>query len=204
MKLHALAWCALALGLLGAPGITGCGRGADTGAPATTSQPAVASATPLAAASLPALATTTASGELPAGSLRDLRDLAATLGPDLLRTFHNPNGVTIRMMDMTNKTEDMPGRDMSIYTVKLTNLLNTGTTSDRLLFVEQAALLNMQANPAGGTPTTTGFISQFTLSSEVRSMSNGRTTYYLLTFHLTSFTTGAQVWSSSYELQALN
>jgi len=98
---------------------------------------------------------------------------------------------------------------------KLTSLLNTGVTADRLLFVEQQATLrNMQAqelgNPdpfgdAGRAPTADPrILPQFALYGEVRSMVSGRTTYYLFTFHLTNLTTGGQSWNGSYEVRTLN
>jgi len=149
---------------------------------------------------------------------RDLREMASRLAPDLLQcadVVRNPYRVTIVMKDMANKTEDMPGRDMSIYVAKLTSLLNTGVTADRLLFVEQAATLqNMQAQElgnqdpfgdAGRAPTASQrILPQFALYGEVRSMVNGRTTYYLFTFHLTNLTTGGQSWNNSYEVRTLN
>jgi hypothetical protein len=149
---------------------------------------------------------------------RDLREMASRLAPDLLQCndiVRNPYRVTIVMKDMANKTEDMPGRDLTIYVAKLTSLLNTGVTADRLLFVEQQATLrNMQAqelgNPdpfgdAGRAPTTDPrIVPQFALYGEVRSMVSGRTTYYLFQFHLTNLTTGAQVWNGSYDVRTLN
>ena len=149
---------------------------------------------------------------------RDLREMASRLAPDLLQcsdVVRNPYRVTIVMKDMANKTEDMPGRDMNIYVAKLTSLLNTGVTADRLLFVEQQATLrNMQSqelgNPdpfgdAGRVPTQDPrILPQYALYGEVRSMNNGRTTYYLFQFHLTNLTTGAQVWNGSYDVRTLN
>jgi hypothetical protein len=149
---------------------------------------------------------------------RDLREMASRLAPDLLTCAditRNPYRVTIVMKEMANKTEDMPGRDLTIYVAKLTSLLNTGVTADRLLFVEQQATLrNMQAqelgNPdpfgdAGRAPSTDPrILPQFALYGEVRSMVNGRTTYYLFQFHLTNLTTGAQVWNGAYDVRTLN
>jgi hypothetical protein len=149
---------------------------------------------------------------------RDLREMASRLAPDLLTCndiVRNPYRVTIVMKEMANKTEDMPGRDLTIYVAKLTSLLNTGVTADRLLFVEQQATLrNMQSqelgNPdpfgdAGRAPSTDPrILPQFALYGEVRSMASGRTTYYLFQFHLTNLTTGAQVWNGSYDVRTLN
>jgi len=149
---------------------------------------------------------------------RDLREMASRLAPDLLQCadiVRNPYRVTIVMKDMANKTDNMPGRELTIYVAKLTSLLNTGVTADRLLFVEQQATLrNMQAqelgNPdpfgdAGRAPTADPrVLPQFALYGEVRSMVSGRTTYYLFTFHLTNLTTGGQSWNGSYEVRTLN
>jgi len=149
---------------------------------------------------------------------RDLREMASRLAPDLMQcndVVRNPYRVTIVMKDMANKTEDMRGRDMNIYVAKLTSLLNTGVTADRLLFVEQQATLrNLQAQEtgaadpfgeAGRAPTTDPrLVPQFALYGEVYSQTNRATTYYLFMFHMTNLTTGAQVWNGSYEVRTLN
>jgi PBP1b-binding outer membrane lipoprotein LpoB len=149
---------------------------------------------------------------------RDLREMAAQMAPSLLACndiVRNPNRITVVMKDMTNKTEDMPGRDMTIYVAKLTGLLNTAVASDRILFVEQQATLrNLQAqevgNPdpfgeAGRAPTTDPrIVPQFALYGTVFSQNNGRTTYYLFQFHMTNLTTGGQSWSGEYETRTLN
>jgi hypothetical protein len=149
---------------------------------------------------------------------RDLREMSARLAPDLLAcadVARNPYRVTIVMKGMDNKTEDMRGRDLTIYVAKLTSLLNTGQTADRLMFVENLAKLQaMRAqegiNPdpfgdAGRVPTADQrLVPQYYLAGELYSMVNGRTTYYLVQFHLTNFSTGAQVWNGSYEVRTLN
>ena len=152
---------------------------------------------------------------------RDLREMASRLAPDLLQCadiVRNPYRVTIVMKDMANKTDNsLRGQDMNIYVAKLTSLLNTGVTADRMLFVEQQATLrNMQAQElgtpdpfgdAGRAPTADPrILPQFALYGEVRSMTNtnGRTTYYLFQFHLTNLTTGGQSWNGSYEVLTLN
>jgi hypothetical protein len=149
---------------------------------------------------------------------RDLREMAARLAPDLLAcndVARNPFRVTIVMKGMDNHTEDMPGRDLTIYVAKLTSLLNTSQTADRLLFVENLAKLQamrgqegMGSDPfgdAGRVPSgDMRMVPQYYLSGELYSMASGRTTYYLVQFHLTNFSTGAQVWNGSYEVRTLN
>jgi hypothetical protein len=149
---------------------------------------------------------------------RDLREMAARLAPDLLAcadVARNPFRVTIVMKGMDNRTEDMRGRDLTIYVAKLTSLLNTAQTSDRLLFVENLAKLQamraqegMSADPfgdAGRVPTADQrLVPQYYLGGEIYSMVNGRTTYYLVQFSLTNFSTGAKVWNGSYEVRTLN
>jgi hypothetical protein len=148
----------------------------------------------------------------------NLNEMASKLAPDLLAcadVARNPFRVTIVMKGMDNRTEDMPGRDLTIYVAKLTSLLNTGATADRLMFVENLAKLTamrqqegMSADPfgdAGRVPSTDQrLVPQYYLTGELMSMREGRTTYYLMMFHLTNFQTGAQVWNGNYELRTLN
>src|SRR4051812_42054891 len=90
---------------------------------------------------------------------RDLREMASRLAPDLMQSrdiVQNPYRAVIVMKNMENDTENMPGRDLNIYIVKLTSLLNTAVTSDRVQFVENLAKLQamrasegMNADPFG-------------------------------------------------------
>ena len=149
---------------------------------------------------------------------RDLRELAARLAPGLLACndiVRNPNRITVVVKNMANKTEDMPGRDMTIYVKKLAGLLNTNVTADRMQFVEeQATLRNLQAQElgsadpfgeAGRAPTADPrLLPQYALYGTVYSMNSGRTSYYYFEFKLTNLTTGAEAWHGDYDVRTLN
>jgi PBP1b-binding outer membrane lipoprotein LpoB len=142
---------------------------------------------------------------------RDLNEMAAQMAPDLLANpivKANTPPVYIVMMDMANRMDTDPLRNMDIYLAKLTSLLNTNVTADRVQFVERPATLQgLQAQALGAVdPATFGLRQrpQYALYGEVYSMNNGATTYYLFTFHLTDVVKGTQVWNKSYDVRTLN
>jgi len=45
---------------------------------------------------------------------------------------------------------------------------------------------------------------QYVLTGEIYEKHQGRTSYYLCTFHLTDINTGVQVWEKPYEVTTLN
>ncbi len=144
---------------------------------------------------------------------RDLREMTDRLAPDLLtipEITQSPYRVTIVVKSIDNKTEDMPGHDLDIYVHRLAGLLNQAPTRDRLLFVEQKAVLEkMQNEELGGTPGTatpgdTRIKPQYALYGTISSMDNNKTTYYYCEFKLTSLLTGAEVWQGHYEVRTLN
>ncbi len=144
---------------------------------------------------------------------RDLREMTDRMAPDLLtipEIAQNPYRAVIVVKGVQNKTEDMPGRNLDIYAARLAGLLNQAPTRDRLLFVEEKATLeNLQNEELGGTPGVkapgdTRIKPQYALYGTFFSMDNGKTTYYLCQFKLTSLLTGAEVWSGQYEVRTLN
>ncbi|MGN6368334.1 MAG: hypothetical protein ACTHN5_08755 [Phycisphaerae bacterium] len=153
---------------------------------------------------------------------RDLREMTSKLAPDLVaipEIAQNPYRVTIVMKSIENKTEDMPGRNMDIYIARLKGLLNSAQTRDRLLFVsDRATLERLQSEELGGNnndpfedasrggpqPQDPRIKPQYALAGTFYSMNNGKTTYYLCQFRLTSLTTGAEVWTGQYEVKTLN
>jgi hypothetical protein len=151
----------------------------------------------------------------------NLREMATIMAPKVLACrdiAQNPNRITVAMLHMDNKTEDMRGRDLDIYVARLSGLLQSAEASDRVLFVETAKdLAQLQADALGGvprdpygdagrtTPAPTGQIpAQFALHGTVYSMVQGRTNYYLFQFKLTNLVTGGVSWSDQYDVRTLN
>ncbi len=170
---------------------------AQTTGPATGIAPATGPAT----ATVPATAAASQ-----AASSRDLRELAGRLVSDILtckEVANNPTKAVIVIKSIANKTEDMAGRDMSIYGAKLASLMNVGETANRAIFVLEVANQLKQAEGAA-PPASPGIKPQFALSSTIFSMNKTGKVYYLLQFRLTSLATGMQLWSGEYEVQTLN
>ncbi|HUO09197.1 MAG TPA: hypothetical protein VM008_12900 [Phycisphaerae bacterium] len=155
---------------------------------------------------------------------RDLREMTNKMAPDLLsidEIARSPYRVTVVMKSIDNKTEDMQGRNLDIYVARLVGLLNSAQSRDRILFVENRATLEkLQSEELGGGPNKDTFEDssrtdapppqdprikpQFALYGTFYSMNNGKTSYYLCQFKMTSLTTGAQVWTGQYEVSTLN
>lgn len=156
---------------------------------------------------------------------RDLREMTDRMAPDLLtipEIVQNPYRVTVVMKTPKNKMESDPTRDLTIYVARLKALLNSSSARDRMAFVEeQATLRNFQAQELGGgvnpdpfedatrnpnapRPVDPRVRPQYVLTADFYEMNNGRTSYYLCTFHLLDINTGVQVWEKPYEVRTLN
>ncbi len=156
---------------------------------------------------------------------RDLREMTNKMAPDLLaipEIVQQPYRAVIVMKDIENKTEDDPGRNLNIYVARLVGLLNSTQAHDRIAFVEQRATLEkLQGEELGGGANNDPFEDasrgggappppdprvkpQYALWGTFYSMNNGKTSYYLCQFKLTSLTTGLQVWTGQYEVKTLN
>jgi Peptidoglycan-synthase activator LpoB len=144
---------------------------------------------------------------------RDLREMTDKMAPDLLacpEISQNQFRATVVVKGVQNKTEDMPGRNMDIYAVRLADLLNQGPAKAQLAFVEEKANLErLQNEELGGVPGTaaagdTRVKPQYALYGTFYSQDNGKTTYYLCDFQLTSLLTGVKVWNGHYEVRTLN
>ncbi len=156
---------------------------------------------------------------------RDLREMTNKMAPDLLgipEIVQQPYRAVIVMKDIENKTEDNPGRNLDIYIARLVGLLNSTQAHDRIAFVEPLATLQkLQGEELGGganhdpfedasrgggapPPPDPRIKPQYALHGTFYSMDNGKTTYYLCQFKLTSLTTGQQVWLGQYEVKTLN
>jgi hypothetical protein len=151
----------------------------------------------------------------------DLRQMTSKMAPDLLQIpeiVNNPYRITVVVKGAQNKTEDMPGRNMDIFVARLAGLLNSSQARDRIQFVEERATLeNFQQQELGsnapnfedqsrtGQPAPDARIKpQYALYATIRSMDNGKTTYYLCQFQLTDLRTGAIDWQNQYETRTLN
>ncbi|HVS72912.1 MAG TPA: hypothetical protein VHQ47_16780 [Phycisphaerae bacterium] len=151
----------------------------------------------------------------------DLRQMTSKMAPDLLQIpeiVNNPYRITVVVKGAQNKTEDMPGRNMDIFVARLAGLLNSSQARDRIQFVEERATLeNFQQQELGsnapnfedqsrtGQPApSTRIPPQYALYATIRSMDNGKTTYYLCQFQLTDLRTGAIDWQNQYETRTLN
>jgi hypothetical protein len=151
---------------------------------------------------------------------RDLREMTDRMAPDLLtipEIVQNPYKVTVVMKTPKNKFESDPTRDLTIYVARLKALLNSSASRDKIAFVEeQATLRNFQAQELGnrdpfeeasrnpGVNTDPRVRPQYVLTGDFYEMNNGRTSYYLCTFHLLDINTGVQVWEKPYEVRTLN
>jgi hypothetical protein len=154
---------------------------------------------------------------------RDLREMTDRMAPDLLQIpeiVRNQYRVTIVMKTPKNMTTD-PTRDMTIFVARLKALLNSSSARDKVAFVEeQATLRNFQAQELGGAnhdpfedasrnpnapqPVDPRVRPQYVLTGDFYEMHNGRTSYWLFTFHLLDINTGVQVWEKPYEVRTLN
>jgi hypothetical protein len=155
---------------------------------------------------------------------RDLREMTNKMAPDLLsidEIARSPYRVTVVMKSVENKTDDMQGQNLDIYVARLKGLLNSSQSRDRILFVSDLATLQkLQGEELGGGPNRDTFEDssrtdapppqdprikpQFVLNGTFYSMNNGKTSYYLCQFRMTSLTTGAEVWTGQYEVSTLN
>jgi PBP1b-binding outer membrane lipoprotein LpoB len=144
---------------------------------------------------------------------RDLREMTDKMAPDMLTApeiAQNPYRAVIVVKGVQNKTEDMPGRNLDIYAARLAGLLNQAATRDRLSFVEEKAVTEqLQNEELGGVPGVkaagdTRTKPQYALYGTFYSQDNGKTTYYLCQFKLTSLLTGQEVWQNQYEVRTLN
>jgi PBP1b-binding outer membrane lipoprotein LpoB len=144
---------------------------------------------------------------------RDLREMTDRMAPDLLQIpeiAQNQYKAIIVVKGVQNKTEDTPGRNLDIFVTRLAGLLNQSATRDRLTFVEEKATLEQFQNeelggtPGIKTPGDTRTKPQYALYATISSMDNGKTTYYLCQFKLTSLLTGQIVWTNQYETRTLN
>lgn len=150
---------------------------------------------------------------------RDLREMTDRMAPDLLQIpeiTQNPTRITVVVKGVENKTETEPGRNMDIFVMRLAGLLNSSAARDRILFVEErkttARMQNeelgnndpFEERSRGNAPPDQAIRPQFFLYGTISSMNNGRTTYYLCDFKLTSSATGAIVWNHQYETRTLN
>lgn len=151
----------------------------------------------------------------------DLRQMTSKLAPDLLaipEIANSPYRAVIVVKGVQNKTEDMPGRNMDIYTARLAGLL-AQYGGDRVVFVdEQAHLAQMQSaelnrpgmvtedeSRTGQPPANPRQQPEYYLDGTFYSMNNGKTTYYLCQFQLTNLVTGVRVWGPrQYETRTLN
>ena len=142
---------------------------------------------------------------------------------DLLRIpeiVQNPYKVTVVIKTPANHFETDPGRDLTIYVARLKALLNSSSARDRMAFVEQQATLRkFQSEELGGQnhdpfedasrggvapPPDPRVKPQFVLTGDFYEKNNGKTSYYLCTFHLLDINTGVQVWENFYEVRTLN
>jgi hypothetical protein len=154
---------------------------------------------------------------------RDLREMTDRMAPDLLRIpeiARNQYKVTIVMKPPVNKFESDPTRDLTIYVARLKALLNSSAARDRLAFVEEnQKLRQFQSQELGGgggdpfedasrggaaPPPDPRVLPQYVLTGEFYEKNNGKTSYYLCTFHLLDIHTGVQVWENFYEVRTLN
>ena len=155
---------------------------------------------------------------------RDLREMTNKMAPDLLsikEIVQEPYRAVVVMKDIENKTEDNPGRNLNIYVARLVGLLNSTQAHDRIAFVEPLATLQkLQGEELGGgtnhdpfedasrgnapPPQDPRIKPQYALWGTFYSQDNGKTTYYLCQFKMTSLTTGLQVWTGQYEVKTLN
>jgi hypothetical protein len=151
---------------------------------------------------------------------RDLREMTDKMAPDLLQIpeiVQNPYRVTVVMKTPKNKFESDPTRDLTIYVARLKALLNSSSARDKIAFVEeQQTLRNFQAQELGnrdpfedasrnpGANTDPRVRPQYVLTGDFYEMNNGRTSYFLCTFHLLDINTGVQVWEKPYEVRTLN
>jgi hypothetical protein len=150
---------------------------------------------------------------------RDLREMTNQMAPDLLQIREivaNPNRIVVTIRPPKNMTESERGRDMTIYVARLKALLNSSASRDRIAFIEDAETLRQYqaqelggSDPYGDAGRTQGAPDrrvrpQYVLTGEIYEKNEGRTRYYLCTFHLTDIVTGVQVWEKPYEVRTLN
>lgn len=152
----------------------------------------------------------------------DLREMASRLAPQVLQCrdiVENPYRAVIVCKSMDNQTSSKAGQSMNIYLKKLAGDLGSFAASDRVSFVEEAAVTNnMIAQEIGNTnpdPTedaartgqTGGGVNrrlpQYFLYGTVYDLPNARTNFYLFQFKLTK-TNGEIVWTGQYEVRTLN
>jgi hypothetical protein len=151
----------------------------------------------------------------------NLREMATQIAPKVLACVpvaSSPGPVTVTMLHMENRTEDMPGRNLDIYLAKIESLLNDASTSNKLQFrVTEMELAQLQAQALGGVsrdtygdagrttpPPSAAVPPVYVLHGTVWSMVQGRTTYHLFKFNLTNLSTAVSTGLGSYEVRTLN